>query len=77
MHSYENLNITHLICSSDPPDVALLMAHAASLRVLNSPDTRMRRSGGMMFASSTAWIWLLFPAVMFEIVQHASLRRLS
>lgn len=27
-----------------------------------------------MFASMTAWICSLFPAVMLEIVQHASLR---
>ena len=29
-------------------------------------------SGGMMFASMTAWIWSLFPAVMLEMVQQAS-----
>mmetsp|Transcript_47674 Transcript_47674/g.132295 ORF Transcript_47674/g.132295 Transcript_47674/m.132295 type:complete len:320 (+) Transcript_47674:738-1697(+) len=31
-------------------------------------------SGGIMLASITAWIWSLLPAVMLEIVQHASLR---
>lgn len=29
-------------------------------------------SGGMILASITAWICSLLPAVMFEIVQHAS-----
>jgi hypothetical protein len=45
---------TYRICKSEPPEVALLMAHAASLRVLKSPSVRMRRRGGMMLASSTA-----------------------
>ena len=31
-------------------------------------------SGGMMFASMTAWICSLLPAVMLEMVQQASLR---
>lgn len=31
-------------------------------------------SGGIMLASMTAWICSLFPAVMLEIVQQASLR---
>lgn len=33
--------------------------------------------GGMRFTSITDWIWLQFPAVMLEIVQHASFRMAS
>jgi hypothetical protein len=31
-------------------------------------------SGGIRFASMTDWIWLQFPAVILDIVQHASFR---
>merc|ERR1719201_681036 len=62
----------NLICSGVPPDVALLMAHAASFLMSNSALFRRLTSGGMTFASTTDWIWSLLPAVMFEIVQQAS-----
>ena len=64
----------YLICSGEPPDVALDTAHAASLRMSNSALASMEMSGGTMFESITALICSLLPAVMLEIVQHASLR---
>mmetsp|Transcript_18952 Transcript_18952/g.56300 ORF Transcript_18952/g.56300 Transcript_18952/m.56300 type:complete len:228 (+) Transcript_18952:277-960(+) len=71
MHTCDTRN---LICCGVPPDVALEMAQAASFRMSNSAEFNSCTSGGTMFASTTDWIWSLFPAVMFEIVQHASLR---
>ena len=87
------------ICSGVPPDVALVMAQAASLRVLNSALPKISIRTGKILASITAcpikvaqeqiikrsapkqsiftditWICCLFPAVMLEIVQQASLR---
>merc|ERR1719353_245920 len=62
----------NLICSGVPPDVAFEMAHAASFLMSNSALLSKFTSGGMTFASTTDWIWSLLPAVMFEIVQHAS-----
>ena len=50
------------------------MAQAASLRMSNSAELRSCTSGGTMLASITLWIWSLFPAVMLEMVQHASFR---
>mmetsp|Transcript_2162 Transcript_2162/g.6388 ORF Transcript_2162/g.6388 Transcript_2162/m.6388 type:complete len:229 (+) Transcript_2162:322-1008(+) len=64
----------NLIWIGVPPDVALEMAHAASLRMSNSAELSKLTSGGTMLASTTDWIWSLFPAVMLEMVQHASLR---
>mmetsp|Transcript_47672 Transcript_47672/g.132280 ORF Transcript_47672/g.132280 Transcript_47672/m.132280 type:complete len:264 (+) Transcript_47672:362-1153(+) len=66
-----------LICSGRAPEVAFAIAHAASLRTLGEPSPYLMlfTSGGMMLASITAWICSLLPAVMLEIVQHASLRR--
>lgn len=45
-----------------------------TLRMSNSALERSWMSGGMMFASMTAWICSLLPAVMLEMVQQASLR---
>jgi hypothetical protein len=47
-------NCPHLICSAVPPLVALVMAQAASLRVLNSAFDWMSINTGNMFASITA-----------------------
>jgi hypothetical protein len=63
-----------LICWGLPPEVALLIAHAASFRMSNSALVRSWMRGGMMLFSMTAWICSLFPAVMLEMVQHASFR---
>ena len=60
-----------------PPEVVLVMAHAASFLVLNSALPRISMRTGKMLASITIWICCRFPAVMFEMVQHASLRMLS
>jgi hypothetical protein len=51
-----------------PPELVLVMAHAASFLVLNSPLPRMSIRTGKTLASMTAWIWARFPAVMLEIV---------
>mmetsp|Transcript_1881 Transcript_1881/g.6146 ORF Transcript_1881/g.6146 Transcript_1881/m.6146 type:complete len:213 (+) Transcript_1881:179-817(+) len=64
----------NLICMGVPPDVALEMAQAASLRMSNSALLRSWTSGGTMLLSMTLWIWSLLPAVMLLMVQHASLR---
>mmetsp|Transcript_15555 Transcript_15555/g.45006 ORF Transcript_15555/g.45006 Transcript_15555/m.45006 type:complete len:228 (+) Transcript_15555:746-1429(+) len=64
----------NLIWAALPPEVALLMAQAASLRISNSALARSWIRGGMMLLSMTAWIWSLLPAVMLEMVQQASLR---
>mmetsp|Transcript_20263 Transcript_20263/g.56183 ORF Transcript_20263/g.56183 Transcript_20263/m.56183 type:complete len:214 (+) Transcript_20263:353-994(+) len=61
-----------LICSCVPPDVALLMAQAASFLMSNSAVCRRCTRGPMRPVSITAWIWSLVPAVMLEIVQQAS-----
>jgi len=50
------------------------MAQHASFFVLNSPCWSKWMRGGIRFASITDWIWLGFPAVMLDIVQHASFR---
>ena len=42
-----------LICSGVPPEVALVMAQAASFLVLNSAFCRMSMSTGKMLASIT------------------------
>jgi len=60
-----------------PPDVALVIAQAASFLVLNSALCKMSIRTGKILASITAWICSRFPAVMFEIVQQASFRILS
>ena len=46
---------TYLICCAVPPDVALVIAHAASFLVLNSDLLRISTSIGTMLASITAW----------------------
>ena len=46
----------YLICSGEPPDVAFEIDHAASFLMSNSAVARSWTSGGMMFASITAWI---------------------
>ena len=46
---------TDLICSAEPPEVALVMAQAASLRVRNSATCRMAMRGGISPASITSW----------------------
>lgn len=45
----------YLICSGVPPDVALVMAQAASFLVRNSAFCRISISTGKMLASMTAW----------------------
>lgn len=45
----------HLICSGVPPDVALVMAHAASFLVLNSAFCKISIRTGKMLASITVW----------------------
>lgn len=52
----------------------MLIAHAASFRMSNSALVRSWIRGGMMLFSMTAWICSLLPAVMLEMVQHASFR---
>lgn len=49
----------YLICSGVPPDVALVMAQAASFLVRNSAFWRISINTGKIFASMTAWerIW--------------------
>ena len=114
----------HLICSGEPPDVALVIAHAASFLVLNSALPNISINTGKMLALITfwnvnwiksyietesgtiivgnnrytfvwtsltqrafywkfqlcfiqkffTWICALLPAVILEIVQHASFR---
>ena len=63
----------YLICSGEPPSVALEMDQAASFLISTSAVARRCTSGGMTFASMTAWICSRVPAVMFEIALHASL----
>ena len=65
---------TYLICSGEPPEVALDMDQAASFLMSNSATDSKCTRGGMMFASMTAWICSRVPAVMLEMVQQASLR---
>lgn len=48
--------LTHFICSAVPPDVALVMAQAASFLVLNSALLRISTSIGMILLSITACI---------------------
>ena len=60
-----------------PPDVVLVMAQAASFLVLNSALLSISINTGNTLASITAWICCLFPAVILDIVQHASFRMLS
>mmetsp|Transcript_14385 Transcript_14385/g.35664 ORF Transcript_14385/g.35664 Transcript_14385/m.35664 type:complete len:234 (+) Transcript_14385:196-897(+) len=64
----------YLICSGEPPEVAFEIDHAASFLMSNSAVASRCTSGGMMLASITAWICSRVPAVMLEMVQHASLR---
>lgn len=47
--------VTYLICADVPPDVALVMAHAASFLVRNSAFWRISISTGKMLASITFW----------------------
>ena len=60
-----------------PPEVAFVIAQAASFRVLNSARDKMSIKTGKTLASMTAWICWRLPAVTLEIVQQASLRMLS
>jgi len=62
----------YLSCSGDPPEVVLEMAQAASFLISNSAFVSNWISGGIIPASTTAWIWPLFPAVILEMVQQAS-----
>uniref|UniRef100_A0A2M3ZMZ7 Putative secreted peptide n=1 Tax=Anopheles braziliensis TaxID=58242 RepID=A0A2M3ZMZ7_9DIPT len=66
-----------LICSTVPPLVALVMAQAASFRVLKSAFPSNSIMLGKMLASIVACIWCRLPAAMFEIVQQASFRSAS
>lgn len=45
----------HLICSAEPPEVALVMAQAASFLVRNSATCRIVMRGGSRPASITIW----------------------
>lgn len=45
----------HLICSAEPPEVALVMAQAASFLVRNSATCRIVIRGGSRPASITIW----------------------
>ena len=47
---------TYFICSAVPPDVALVIAQAASFRVLNSALLKISTSIGMILESITACI---------------------
>lgn len=49
--------IFYLICSAEPPEVALVMAHAASFLVRNSATCRIVMSGGSRPASITIYKW--------------------
>lgn len=51
----ENLHLqwSHLICSAEPPEVALVMAQAASFLVRNSATCRIVMRGGSRLASIT------------------------
>lgn len=51
----EEMPREYLICSGVPPDVALVMAQAASFLVRNSAFCRISISTGKMLASMTAW----------------------
>mmetsp|Transcript_45701 Transcript_45701/g.148557 ORF Transcript_45701/g.148557 Transcript_45701/m.148557 type:complete len:377 (-) Transcript_45701:232-1362(-) len=64
----------YLICSVEPPLVALEMDQAASFLMSNSAVASSSTRGGMMLDSMTAWICSRVPAVMLEMVQHASFR---
>ena len=56
---YYKYQKTNLICSSEPPLVALLIAQAASFRVLNSLFCSMSTKCGIIPASITAWQQLI------------------
>mmetsp|Transcript_19453 Transcript_19453/g.52937 ORF Transcript_19453/g.52937 Transcript_19453/m.52937 type:complete len:461 (-) Transcript_19453:128-1510(-) len=60
------------ICCGEPPDVALLMAHAASFLMSKSAVCRRLITGGTRPQLMTSWIWSRVPAVTLEIVQQAS-----
>ena len=64
------------ICSAVPPEVAFEIAQAASFLISKSAVASSWTSGGMRPQSITFWIWSLLPAVIFETVQHDSLRML-
>ena len=51
--SRELVQWTHRICAGVPPEVALVMAHAASFLVRNSAFWRISMSTGKMLASIT------------------------
>lgn len=46
---------SYLICLLVPPEVAFVIAQAASFRVLNSALQRISTRAGMMFESITPW----------------------
>mmetsp|Transcript_25938 Transcript_25938/g.71382 ORF Transcript_25938/g.71382 Transcript_25938/m.71382 type:complete len:218 (+) Transcript_25938:260-913(+) len=64
----------YAICCGEPPDVALLIAHAASFLMSKSAVWRRLMTGGIRPVLMTSWIWSRVPAVTFEIVQQDSLR---
>ena len=49
------LRLFYLICSGEPPEVAFVIAHAASFLVLKSARPKISISTGKIFASITAW----------------------
>jgi hypothetical protein len=52
------------LCGHLPPEVALLMAQAASFLMSNSASLSMATMGGMSSASITAWICSFVPAAL-------------
>ena len=63
-----------MICSSEPPEVALETAQAASFWISNSAVDKNRIKMGNISSLTTAWICAWLPAVIFERVQQASFR---
>lgn len=64
--------VTYRICSGVPPEVALAIAHAASLRVLNSALLNISINDGKMFASITAYMIIkhLHLSTLNQLSQH-------
>lgn len=53
--SYEQFTTTYFICSAEPPDVALVIAQAASFLVRNSAVCKIFIRAGKILASMTVW----------------------
>mmetsp|Transcript_9647 Transcript_9647/g.25635 ORF Transcript_9647/g.25635 Transcript_9647/m.25635 type:complete len:220 (-) Transcript_9647:870-1529(-) len=61
-------------CCGEPPEVALLIAQAASFLMSKSPVCNRPMTGTMSPLLMTSWICSRLPAVMLEIVQQLSFR---